>query len=100
MPCYHRGVKNVVQTQEFPSPEQPIFSQQPTQPLVDQVVEPISDLVDPTLLSESDPDVIEPMSSLVNPTLPTESDFDEAVESISVSINPCWAIGKTHVLYH
>ena len=62
-------------TQEFPSPEQPIVSQQPIQPLVDQVVEPISDLVDPTLLSESDPDVIEQMSSLVNPTLASESDF-------------------------
>ena len=51
------------------------------------MVEPISALVDPTLLSESDPDVIEPMSSLVNPTLPSESDFHEAVESNSVSIN-------------
>ena len=40
------------ETQEFPSPEQPIVSQQPTQPLVDQVVEPISSLVDPTLLLE------------------------------------------------
>ena len=50
--------------------------------------EPISSLVDPTLLLESDPDVIEPMSHLVNPTLPSESDFHEAVESISVSINP------------
>ena len=48
------------ETQDFPSPEQPIVSQQP-QPLVDQVVEPISDLVDPTLLLESDHDVIEPM---------------------------------------
>ena len=76
------------ETQYFPSPEQPIVSQQPTQPLVDQVVEPISTLVDPTLLLESDPHVIEPMSSLVNPTLPSESDFDEAVESILVSINP------------
>ena len=66
-------------TQEFPSPEQPIFSQQATQTLVDQVVEPISTLVDPTLLSESDPNVIEPMSSLFNPTLPSESDFHEAV---------------------
>ena len=75
-------------TQEFPSPELPIVSQQPTQPLVDQVVEPISDLVDPTLLSESDPDVIEPMSSLVNPTLPSKSDFHEAVESIPLLINP------------
>ena len=56
-------------TQDFPSPEQPIVSQHPTQPLVDQVVEPISDLVDPILLSKSDPNVIEPMSSLVNPTL-------------------------------
>ena len=37
-------------TQEFHSPEQPIVSQKPTQPLVDQVVEPISNLVDPTLL--------------------------------------------------
>ena len=52
------------------------------------MVEPISDLVDSTLLPESDPDVIEPIPSLVNPTLPTESDFDEAVESIPLSINP------------
>ena len=66
----------------------PIVFQHPTQPLVDQAVEPFLDLVDYTLLPESDPDVIEPMSSLVNPTLPTESDFDEAVESISVLINP------------
>ena len=44
--------------QEFPSPQQPIVSQKPTQPLVDQVVKPISSLVDPTLFSESDPDVI------------------------------------------
>ena len=48
----------------------------------------ISDLVDPTLLSESDLDVIEPTSALGNPTLPSESDFHEAVELISVSINP------------
>ena len=75
-------------TQGFSSPEHPIVSQQPTQPLVDQVVEPISDLVDPTLLSESDPHVIEPMPSLVNPTLPSESDFHEAVESTPISINP------------
>ena len=75
-------------TQYFPSPGKPIVSQQPTQPLVDQVVEPISYLVNPTLLSESDPDVIEPMSSLANPTLPLERDFHEAVESIPVSINP------------
>ena len=46
-------------TQEIPSPKQPIVSQQPTQPLVDQVVKPISDLADTTLLSESDPCVIE-----------------------------------------
>ena len=65
-----------------------IVSQQPTQPLVDQVVEPISTLVNPTLLSESDPDVIKPMSSLVNPTLPLESDFHEAVELILLLINP------------
>ena len=52
------------------------------------MVESILDLVDPTLLSESDLDVIEPMSSLVNPTLPSESDFHEAVESIPLSINP------------
>ena len=76
------------ETQEFPSPEQPIVSQQPTQPLVDRVVEPISDLVNPPLLSESDPDVIKPMSSLVHITLPSESDFYEAVESIPLSINP------------
>ena len=76
------------ETQEYPSPKQPIVSQQPAQPLVDQVVEQISDLVDPTLLSKSDPDVIEPMSSLVNPTLHSESDFQEAVESIPLSINP------------
>ena len=82
MPCYRRGTRVWSKTQEFPSPKQP------TQPLVDQVVEPILDLVDPTLLSESDPNVIEPMSSLVDPTLPSENDFHEAVELISVSINP------------
>ena len=49
------------ETQEFPSPEQPIVSQQPTQPLVDQVLEAILALVNPTLLSKIDPDVIEPM---------------------------------------
>ena len=52
------------------------------------MVEPISDLVDPTLLSESDPNVIEPMSYLVNPTLPSESEFHKAVETIPLSINP------------
>ena len=52
------------------------------------MVKPIAALVDPTLLSESDPDVIEPMSYLVNPTLPSESDFHEAVESVPLSINP------------
>ena len=52
------------------------------------MVKPISDLVNPTLLSESDADVIEPMSPLVNPTLPSESDFHEAVESIPLLINP------------
>ena len=77
-----------LKTQEFPSPEQPIVSQQPTQPLVDLVVEPISALVDPTLLSESDPYVIEPMSYLVDPTLPSESDFHKSIESIPLSINP------------
>ena len=76
------------ETQEFPSPEQPVFSQQPTQPLFDQVVEPISSLVNLTLLSESDPDVIEPTSVLVNPTLPSESDFHEAVESVPLLIYP------------
>ena len=53
------------ETQEFPSPEQP------TQPFFDQVVEPILDLVDPTIILESDPYVIETMSSLFNPTLPS-----------------------------
>ena len=52
------------------------------------MVKPISYLVDPNLLLESDPDVIEPMSSLVNPTLPSESDFHESVELIPLSINP------------
>ena len=51
------------------------------------MVEPILDLFDPTLLSESDPYVIEPMSSLVDLTLPSESEFHEAVELISLSIN-------------
>ena len=98
----------------FSSFEHLIDSQQPNQPLVDQVVEQISDfldptllsesaphviepmpsLVNPTLLSESDPNVIAPMSSLVNPTLPSESDFHEAVESISVSINPTLSFGE------
>ena len=58
------------ETQEFPSPKQPIVSQQPNQPLVDLEFEPILALVDPTLISESDPDVIELMSYLVNTTLP------------------------------
>ena len=75
-------------TQEFPSPKQPIVSQQPNQPLVDLVVEPSQYLVHPTLLSKSDPYVIEPLSSLVNATLPSESDFHEVVESIPLSINP------------
>ena len=75
-------------THGFRSFEHPIVAQHPTQPLVDPVVEQISDLLDPTLLSESAPHVIEPMSSLVNPTLPSESDFHQAVESIPVSINP------------
>ena len=75
-------------TQEFPSPKKPIVSQQTTQTLVDQVVKPISALVDPTLLSKSDPNVIEPMSFLVNPTLPSESDFHKGVELIPLSINP------------
>ena len=56
--------------------------------MVNIVVKPISALVDPTLLLESDPDVIEPMSALVNPTLPSESDFHGVVESIPLSINP------------
>ena len=75
-------------TQEFPSSEHRIVSQQPFQPLVDQVVSLISDLVDPTLLSESDPHVIEPIPSLVNPTLPSESDFHQEIESMPSSINP------------
>ena len=58
VPCYRIGARVWSETQEFPSPEQPIVSQQPTQPLVDQVVEQISDLVDPALLSESVPHVI------------------------------------------
>ena len=56
------------ETQEFPSLEQPIVYQPSTQPLVDQVVKPIS--------------------ALVNPTLPSKSDFHKAVEWISLSINP------------
>ena len=76
------------ETQGFPSPEQPVVSQPPTQPLVDLVVEPSQYLVHPTLLSESDPFVIEPMSPLVKPTLPLESEFHEVVESIPFSINP------------
>ena len=63
-------------TQDFPSPEQPIVYQQPTQPLVDQVVEQISDLVDPTL--------------------PSETDFHEAVELILVSINPTLPLERVY----
>ena len=81
----------------------PIF-EHPTQPLVDQAVEPISDLVDSTLLSKSDPDVIEPIPSLVNPTLPMESDFDEVVESISVLINPTLPleseVSSSHIFFN
>ena len=91
------------ETQGFPSLKQPIVSQQPAQPLVDQVVEPILDLVDPTLLSESDLDVIEPISSLVNPTFPLESEFHEAVESISLSINPTLSleseVSTSHIFF-
>ena len=90
------------ETQEFPSLEQPIVSQQPTQPLVYQVVEPILDLVDPTLILESDPYVIEKMSALVNPTFPLESDFHEAIESIPLSINPTLCleseVSDSHIL--
>ena len=69
--------------EEFYSPGQPVVSQQPTQPLADQVVEPISYLVDPTLPSESDLcQVIELMQSLVNPTLPLESNLHQVVESM------------------
>ena len=67
------------------------------------MVEKILDLVDPTLLSKSDPDVIEPMSSLVNPTLPSESDFHEAVESISISFNPTFPleseVSASHIFF-
>ena len=92
------------ETQEFPSPEQPIDSQQPTQPLVDQVVKPISALVDPTLPLESDLyHVIEPMPFLVNPTLPSESDFHEELESIPYSINPTLPseseVSASHILF-
>ena len=79
------------------------YSQQPTQPLVDQVVEPISALVDPTLLLESDLDVIKPMSYLVNPTLPSESEFHEAVESFPLSINPTLSleseVSTSHIFF-
>ena len=75
-------------TQEFPSPEQPIVSQQPTQPLVDLVVEPSQSLVHPTLRLESDSCVIEPISSLVNFTLPSKNAFHKAIESIPSSIDP------------
>ena len=71
--------------------------------MVDQAVEPISALVNPTLLSESDPDVIEPMSYLFNPTLPLESDFDKAIESIPFSINPTLAleseVSASHIFF-
>ena len=91
------------ETQEFPSPNQPIVSQQSTQPLVDQVVEPISALVDPTLLLESDPNVIEPTSSLVNPTLPLESNFHGVVESIPFFINPTFPleseVSASHIFF-
>ena len=67
------------------------------------MVEPISDLVNPTLLSESDPNVIEPRSSLVNPTLPSESDFHEVVESIPLLINPTLPLESevpaSHILF-
>ena len=69
IPYYHNGVKSVVWDSRIFFSWKPVDSQQPTQPLVDQLVKPISALVDPTLLSKSDPDVIEPMSSLVNTTL-------------------------------
>ena len=91
------------ETREFPSLEQHIVSKQPTQPLVDQVVEPISNLVDSILLLESDLDIIELMSPLVNPTLPSESEFHKAVESIHFSINPTLPLESevptTHIFF-
>ena len=76
------------ETQVFPSPEKNIVPQQPTQPLINLVVEPSHSSVHPNKPLENDPYVIEPMSSLVNPTLSLDSDFHEAVESIPLSINP------------
>ena len=67
------------------------------------MVEPILDLVDPTLLLESDPYLIEPISPLVNTTLPSESDFHEVVESIPLSINPTLSleseVSTSHIFF-
>ena len=85
-------------TQDFTSIEQP------AQPLVDLVVKPISALVDPTLLSESDPYVIQPMSSLVNPTLPSESEFHKVIELIPSLINSAFLLESevysSHIFYN
>ena len=70
-------------SQGYLTSEQSVVSQQPIEPSVDQVVEPMRSLVNPTLPLESDLyQVIETMSSLVNPTLPSESDLHQAVESM------------------
>ena len=50
------------ESQGYTAPEQPMVSQQPIQPSVDQVVEPMLSLVNTTLPLESDLyQVIEPM---------------------------------------
>ena len=64
------------ESQGYPTFEQPVFSQQPIQSLIYQLIEPMSSLLYPTLPLESDlHQVVESMQSSINPTLPLDSEF-------------------------
>ena len=56
-------------------------------PLVDQVVDSVSSVVDPTLPSKSKFQVVNSDSSMVDPTLPFKSEV-KAVESMSSPLDP------------
>ena len=64
------------ESQGYSSPKQHVTSQQPIQPLVDQLVEPMQFLVNPTLPLEIDlHQVVESMPYSINPTLPLKSEL-------------------------
>ena len=52
-------------------------------PLVDQVVNSVSSMVDPTLPSKSESQVVNSYSSMVDPTLPLKSEFKVAKSTSS-----------------